>query len=905
MDMIQMECYALYPNLLIRMIIMNKIFIYLILTASTILAQGGLKLVAQTKTIYVSAIGDDNNAGSINSPKRTIRGAYDAILTIGSTNEIQTSYNIVLKNEGVIYLSGLDGTNIENLQIVWEKSGKSNKQISIYPLDGTATIIRPYNYGSGSHMFKLTDVDNFHIRNITFENATLAFNLVNLDNSSISYCLFKGSPLNTGDRSGSACVITEIPKSDFNPDTWNDEPGMKSENNSFKYNKFEDLEIVNPLSRHRFHAIYISRGTVNNIFHGNTIFPAPGSGILFNHGFQQFNRVTKNLVYQNFHSIDCTVDDKPSECSRYGISFSGGKDSIDGTSFSREEIRATMMGNFISGNYLFADNKTEGGGDNMAESRNLRYFEGALDSNEINDNHLYYENEGDNRPIDPYWDSYDMTELDNRIVSGDFNGDGFDDIAGFRNLGNCNASIDVWLGGQDKTFDYYPELWWNSNSYGGGYCLSSVNNRIVAGKFDGDELDDIAVFYKYGSDNARIHVFLSNGNSFQYDHGSNGWWNNEVDLGGGYLLDNVANRMISGDFDGDGDDDIATFYRTGGCDSRLHVFKSNGFNKFIFSTSATGTWWDTDEYGGGYCLDAIGSRMVSGDFDSDGDDDVATFYKYGSSNARVHMFLSNGSDTFRFNRGSNGWWNNEVDLGGGYLLDNVANRMISGDFNGDDIDDIATFYKYDDCKARIHIFSSTRSNFQLNNGSAGWWNSEDQGAGYCLDHVEDRIVSGNFFNIATKYSDVVTFYDYGYEKIRNHIFNNNLVIGAESFTYSGALGTPWLQNTLENPNGRQAGSENMDKFKLTSEQVGNNLKVYPNPSSSHFNISYSLKNKSAIKLTFYSLLGETLATYAIENQGIGEYQITVSWEKLEQEKIILIGLETNSNMEYKKAIRMN
>ena len=65
---------------------------------------------------------------------------------------------------------------------------------------------------------------------------------------------------------------------------------------------------------------------------------------------------------------------------------------------------------------------------------------------------------------------------------------------------------------------------------------------MVAGDFNADGRDDIAVFYDHGSGVAMIHVWLSTGSSFAFQGGS-GWWKS-----GGYWLSNVGDRMVAGDY---------------------------------------------------------------------------------------------------------------------------------------------------------------------------------------------------------------------------------------------------------------------------------------------------------------------------------------------------------------------
>ena len=109
------------------------------------------------------------------------------------------------------------------------------------------------------------------------------------------------------------------------------------------------------------------------------------------------------------------------------------------------------------------------------------------------------------------------------------------------------------------------------------------------------------VFYQYPGGAARIHVWLSTRRSFSY-RGSNGWWRVS-----GYHLRAVGDRMTVGDYNGDGRDDIAVFYDYG-AGARIHVFQSTGRS---FTYMGPRGWWGVD---GGYALEKVGDRMVSGRF---------------------------------------------------------------------------------------------------------------------------------------------------------------------------------------------------------------------------------------------------------------------------------------------------
>lgn len=143
---------------------------------------------------------------------------------------------------------------------------------------------------------------------------------------------------------------------------------------------------------------------------------------------------------------------------------------------------------------------------------------------------------------------------------------------------------------------------------------------------------DVATFYDYGSGAARIHTWLSDGSRLNWNSPDDpnkpqlGWWR----TASGYDLSRVGDRMVRGDFNGDGRNDVATFYDYGSGAARIHVWLSDGvrfnWNSPDDPNNPQLGWWSTAS---GYDLSQVGNRFVSGDFNNDGKHDVATFYNYG------------------------------------------------------------------------------------------------------------------------------------------------------------------------------------------------------------------------------------------------------------------------------------
>ncbi|KHD37246.1 integrin [Clostridium acetobutylicum] len=361
---------------------------------------------------------------------------------------------------------------------------------------------------------------------------------------------------------------------------------------------------------------------------------------------------------------------------------------------------------------------------------------------------------------------YDVNNVSSRMVSGDFNGDGKADVATFYDYGNGASRIHVFTS-NGSSFDYSSAYgWWNTPS---GYDPKRIA-AVVAGDFNGDHKDDIAVIYNYGNSETRIHVFISTGSSFSYTD-CNGWWNAT-----GYDAGRITGA-VAGDFNGDGKSDIATMYDYGGGETRIHVFTSTG-SSFTY-TGANG-WWNST----GYDSNRVKGRVVAGDFNGDGKTDIAAMYDYGGSESRIHVFLSTG-DSFNYT-GANGWWSTT-----GYDANKVTGRLVAGDFNGDHKADIAAMYDYGNAETRIHVLTSNGDSFTYT-GANGWWNT----TGYDANRVTGRLVAGDF-NGDHK-ADIAAFYDYGSSASRIHVFTSNadspesskgeeLVAYAESF-----LGVPYV-----------------------------------------------------------------------------------------------------------------
>lgn len=165
-------------------------------------------------------------------------------------------------------------------------------------------------------------------------------------------------------------------------------------------------------------------------------------------------------------------------------------------------------------------------------------------------------------------------------------------------------------------------------------CGLTVNNvrELVSGDFNNDGKTDIAGVYYVNSTQSKIYVWLNNG-AGGVSASTNGWW------AGSAYANNMAGRVVSGDFNKDGKLDIATVFNEGNpteCGSitprtKILVWFNTGsaFNDPV-------SWWSSGC--SGYDANKL-MGVVSGDYNGDGYTDISGFYNYGT-NLKLHVWIS-------------------------------------------------------------------------------------------------------------------------------------------------------------------------------------------------------------------------------------------------------------------------
>jgi len=332
------------------------------------------------------------------------------------------------------------------------------------------------------------------------------------------------------------------------------------------------------------------------------------------------------------------------------------------------------------------------------------------------------------------------------LTSGDFNGDGYDDLAvgavgedlgTITDSGSVNALYGSFSGLRSTGNQFWTQTAFPS---GGNEKYDRFGASLATGDFNGDGYDDLVIGTP-GEDlgkvnNAgKVNVLRGSQNGLTQQK-SQFWQQNKLKVSQNESGDGFGASLTTGDFNGDGYDDLAV----GTPNEDIGSIKNSGAVNAIYGTRSglrrrRNQFWTQTSFpsGGNEKNDRFGTALASGDFNGDGYDDLAIGTPdedlKGKTNAGKVNILK-GSATGLTHKRSKLWEQDKLRGSQNEAYDQFGAVIAVGDFNNDGYDDLAIGAPREDLGSikdagAVNVLYGTRSGLRKRHNQ--FWTQDSPG----------------------------------------------------------------------------------------------------------------------------------------------------------------------------------
>lgn len=288
------------------------------------------------------------------------------------------------------------------------------------------------------------------------------------------------------------------------------------------------------------------------------------------------------------------------------------------------------------------------------------------------------------------------------ILTGDFNGDGREDLALFESYPSADTAIRVRLASEDEDdIPVYSAVttWWRSGA--GVFDMSWVEDRLTAGDFDGDNQDEIAVFYGYADNRMNLIVFdPQDNNTFQkavwksYPAGSWEAFRLNGTITSGNFASNTGNI---------GKDEIVGVYQYAAGNVKFFMWQFSTVN----STPTMGHTVCKEYAAGDFSTAWMQGLTTAGDINDDGYEEYMVGYGYSDYAFKI-LYYRYSATSSTFNSGM--WYSAPA---GSYDIECMRDRFVFVNFSDVAYKEIGIIYQRNNGNVDFILMNNTTNNRYL------------------------------------------------------------------------------------------------------------------------------------------------------------------------------------------------